>query len=264
VLLVTPDKEWRGKLYAQLIQDGFEWVSQAADMITALSLFDEACPDLVVSEAELPDTDSLALCQMIQTLNPTVKVVLVANDASMQMAALQAGAAGCINRDFPLFEWPSLLCYVNRGGAIFSQTVVDEVLARASRTKIEAPPISVGPLLVDMICRRVTLSGRRVNLTPREFALLACLARHVGRVVTFDQLLNEAWGYDSEMGTEAQVRMYITRLRRRLADDPQSPDFIVSERGVGYRLRNQGQWRQQTNYSLPNIFDPTRLSVASF
>jgi two-component system KDP operon response regulator KdpE len=261
-LLVTPDKEWGVKLYAQLIQSGFEQVSQATNAVTALSLFQEGRPDLVVIEVELPDADGLMLCRMIQTLYPTVKVVLVANDASLQMAALQASAAGCINHDFPLSEWPGLLCYVNSGGAFFSQTVVEEALVRASLTKTEATPVSIGPLVVDMISRRVTLSGRRVNLTPREFALLACLARNVGRVVTFDRLLNEAWGYDSEMGTEAQVRMYVTRLRRKLIDDTQTPDFIVSERGIGYRLRSQVQWRQKADHYLLSTFNRTRLSVA--
>jgi DNA-binding response OmpR family regulator len=89
ILLVTPDEVWRVKLYAQLVQNGFEQVSQAADAITALSLFYEMCPDLVVIEVELLDADGLALCQMIQTLHPTVKVVLVANDASMQMTAFR-------------------------------------------------------------------------------------------------------------------------------------------------------------------------------
>jgi DNA-binding winged helix-turn-helix (wHTH) protein len=66
------------------------------------------------------------------------------------------------------------------------------------------------------------------------------------------------------MGTEAQVRMFITRLRRKLADDPQTPDFIVSERGVGYRLRNPAQWRQKSDHNyLPNMFNSARLSVAS-
>jgi DNA-binding response OmpR family regulator len=255
MLLITPEEEWRAKLYAQLTQNGFDQVDQAADAITALSLFYETRPNLVVIDAKLPDADSLTLCRMIQTLYPTVKVVLVTNDASMQMIALQASAAGCINRDFPLSEWPTLLSYVHSGGAIFSRAVVDEVLTSASLTNVETPTVSVGPLLIDMICQQVTLSGRRVYLTPREFALLACLARNVGRVVTFDQLLNEAWGYDSEMGTGAQVRMYITRLRRKLVDDPQIPDFIVSERGVGYRLRSQGQWRQKTNHSLSNLFN---------
>jgi hypothetical protein len=75
--------------------------------------------------------------------------------------------------------------------------------------------------------------------------------------------LNEAWGYGSELGTEAQVRLYITRLRRKLVDDPQTPDLIISERGIGYRLRSQGQWRQDADNKSTTMFNPTRLPVAS-
>jgi|GEM_PF-1035143 len=264
-LLITPDEEWRTKLYTQLTQHGFDRIDQAADTLTALSLFYQMRPDLVVIEAQLPDADGLALCRMIQTLYPAVKVVLVTPDGSMQMTALQSSAAGCINRNVPMTEWPSLLSYIHSGGALFSQAAVDEILARASLSKTETPAVSVGPLTVDMIHRRVTLSGRRINLTPREFALLSCLARNVGGVVTFDQLLNEAWGYDSEMGTEAQVRMYITRLRRKLVDDPKTPELIVTERGVGYRLRSQAQWRQKADHhNLSNMFNSPQLSVVGF
>lgn len=263
-LLITPDEEWRTKLYTQLTQNGFDQVDQAADTLTALSLFYQEQPDLVVIEAQLPDADGLALCRMIQTLYPAVKVVLVTADASMQMTALQSSAAGCINRNLPMAEWPSLLSYVHSGGAIFSQAAVDEMLARASLSKTETPAVSVGPLTVDMIRRRVMLSGRRVNLTPREFALLACLARNVGGVVTFDRLLNEAWGYNAEMGTEAQVRMYVTRLRRKLVDDPKSPELIVTERGVGYRLRNQAQWRQKADqHNLATMLKSPQWPVVS-
>jgi DNA-binding winged helix-turn-helix (wHTH) protein len=177
-------------------------------------------------------------------------LVLLTDDTSLQMIALQASAAGCINRDLPLSEWPALLSYVSSGGTVFSQATIDEVLAQSLLSRSEAQLVSVGPLTVDLNHRRVTLSGRGVHLTPREFAALACLARNVGRVVTFDQLLNEAWGYETEIGQEAQVRLCIARLRRKLGDNSQTPNFIVGERGVGYRLRSQGQWRQKAADNL--------------
>jgi two-component system KDP operon response regulator KdpE len=259
ILLVTADEEWRAKLYTQLAHQNFDQVDQAADAITALSLCYEAQPDLVVLEARLPDAEGLTLCRMIQVSSPTTKVVLVTNDASLQMTALQVGATGCISRDFPLSKWSTLLNYVNRGGAIFSQATIDEVLVQSSSVKTETHTVSVGTLTVDLSRRRVTLAGRGLHLTPREFALLACLAQNVGQAVTFDQLLNEAWGYDEEMGTEAQVRLYITRLRRKLGDDSQTFDFIISERGIGYRLCSQEEWDQKTNPDRLNIFHTARL-----
>jgi DNA-binding response OmpR family regulator len=219
-------------------------------------------PDLVLIDALLPDVDGLILCQLMKTLRPSIKVVLTAkDDASLQLAALHAHTSGCINRDLPLTEWVGLLTYVTSGGSVFSQAVVEEVVAGAWPVKTGVSTVNVGPLVIDMVCRQVTMSGQTILLTPREFAVLACLACKVGRVVTFSQLLNEAWGYGAEMGTEAQVRLYITRLRRKLRDDPQTPTLIVSERGVGYRLRSQGQWRKKATDNLSNMFDSTRLSV---
>jgi two-component system, OmpR family, KDP operon response regulator KdpE len=261
-LLVTPDEQWRLRLYMHLAENNFELIGKAADATSALTLFREVCVDLVIIDTSLPDADGLALCHLMQTLRPTVKVVLtVKDDASLQLAALHANASGCINRDLPLAEWASLLTYVvNGGGVVFSQAVVKEVLAGAWLAKTGATTVTVGPLVIDAACRQVTLSGQPLFLTPREFALLACLARNLGRVVTFDQLLNDAWGYESEIGTPAQVRLYITRLRRKLGDDPDSPGFIITERGIGYRLRSPAQWRHRTNPDRPNIFNAARMS----
>jgi two-component system KDP operon response regulator KdpE len=259
-LLITPDKEWRVRLSQHLAENNFELVGEAADATSALSLFGEAYLDLAIIDASLPDGDGLALCQVMQTLHPTVKVVLTAkDDASLQLAALQANASGCINRDLPLSQWASLLTYVNGGGAVFRQAVVGELLAGAWLAKTGAAMVTVGTLVIDVPRRRVILSGQPIFLTPREFMLLACLARNVGRVVTFDQLLDEAWGYGAEIGTSAQVRLYITRLRRKLGDDPDSPSFIVTERGVGYRLRSPAQWRRQVNSNRLNIFYAARM-----
>lgn len=260
-LLVTSDLHWQAQLYFYLARNDFEVVGAVGDAASALTLFRVVCPELVIIEAQLPDAEGLPLGQLIQTMHPTVKVVLVAaDDASCPPTAIQNNVAGCINRDYPLHEWASLLTYIHSGGAVFSQSIIEEALVGAWLAKSEMPAVVVGPLMIDVIRRQVTLSGQRVNLTPREFALLACLACNVGRVVTFDQLLDEAWGYDSEMGTSVQVRMYITRLRRKLVDDPAAPDLIVSERGVGYRLRNQAQWQQKAKRNGSPNLSSLRLS----
>jgi two-component system KDP operon response regulator KdpE len=259
-LLVTPDEQWRVNLAAHLAENNFDRISQAADAASALSLVGEASPDLAVIEAGLPDADGLTLCQVMQTLHPTIKIVLIAkDDAALQLAALHANACGCINRDLPPAQWAGLLTYVHGGGAAFSQVVVGELLTGAWLAKTGAAMLTVGPLAIDVARRQVMLSGQPIFLTPREFMLLACLARNAGRVVTFDQLLNEAWGYDSEIGTPAQVRLYVTRLRRKLDDNPDSPGFIVTERGIGYRLRSPAQWRRQANPERLNIFYAARM-----
>jgi len=251
ILLVTPDEQWGRRLSSYLAENNFEPAGIAANATSALTLFRAVGPDLVLIDALLPDVDALILCQLMKTLRPAIKVVLTAkDDASLQLAALHAHTSGCINRDLPLTEWVGLLTYVTSGGSVFSQAVVEEVVAGAWPVKTGASTVHVGPLVIDMVRRQVTLSGQPILLTPREFAVLACLACNVGRVVTFDQLLNEAWGYETKLGQETQVRLCIARLRRKLGDDSQTPDFIVGERGVGYRLRSQGEWRQKAADNL--------------
>ncbi|HTR97213.1 MAG TPA: winged helix-turn-helix domain-containing protein, partial [Candidatus Acidoferrales bacterium] len=100
----------------------------------------------------------------------------------------------------------------------------------------EAGPIEIDELVVDLAKRRVTVGGEEVRLTPIEYRLLATLARHAGRVLTHEQLLREVWG----PGYAAQhhyVRVYMAQLRQKLEPDPSRPRWLVTEPGVGYRLR---------------------------
>ncbi|MDT4890482.1 Transcriptional regulatory protein KdpE [compost metagenome] len=92
-----------------------------------------------------------------------------------------------------------------------------------------------GALAVDFAFRRVSLAGTEVALTPKEYAVLAMLARHLGRVVTQQQLLKDIWG-PSHADDSHYLRVVVGHLRQKLGDDPTAPQFIVTEAGVGYRL----------------------------
>jgi two-component system KDP operon response regulator KdpE len=122
---------------------------------------------------------------------------------------------------------------------VFSRSLFESALAEGWSAQNRQPPVVIGALRIDQAQRLVLYDGRRVLLTPREFSLLTYLARNADQVVTVDQLLNEAWGYDANDGTPAQVRLYVARLRRKLLEDAQTPDFILTERGVGYRLHSE-------------------------
>jgi two-component system KDP operon response regulator KdpE len=125
------------------------------------------------------------------------------------------------------------------GGIAFSRGVVESVLAQSWLMQKRQPIVNIGPLRIDLSQHLTQFGGQRIELTPREFALLTCLARYLDHVVTFDQLLNEAWGYDANDGTPAQVRLYVARLRRKLQIDDHAPEFILTERGIGYRLHSE-------------------------
>jgi two-component system KDP operon response regulator KdpE len=202
-------------------------------------LFHQGTPRLVVVDLQLPGYNVIDLCVEMLLAEPAVKVTLVMQTAAPPpLAALHAGVSGCIHRDFPLTAWPGLLHYILAGGMAFPRSVLETLVADAWTTQKRQSPVSIGALRVDLTQRMALYGGRRIQLTPREFALLACLVHNTDQVVTFDQLLNEAWGYEADAGTPAQVRLYVARLRRKLLDEAQTPDFILTERGVGYRLHS--------------------------
>jgi len=238
-LLISAEIEWSLALYRHLGEQGFMPLSIARTGATALDLFYQVSPRLVLIDLPLIDCNAIELCIQMLRAQPETKVVLVTESSeNPPLAALQAGAAGCINRNFPATDWPGLLSYIMSGGVAFSRGIVDSLLTEAPVAQKNQSLVTVGPLRIDLTQRMVLYAGQHIQLTPREFALLVCLARNPDRVVTFDRLLNEAWGYDANDGTPAQVRLYVARLRHKLIEEAQTPHFILTERGIGYRLHS--------------------------
>lgn len=127
-----------------------------------------------------------------------------------------------------------------------------EAMLRVSKLTRARSLVRVGNLEIDLSAWRVTSNGQRLQLSPIEFRLLACLARRVGQMVSHATILDEAWGWEAEHGTVAQVKNYIGRLRRKIEPDSEHPQYIVTIKGEGYRLRNQSQW----NESRPQTENP--------
>jgi two-component system response regulator MtrA len=119
-----------------------------------------------------------------------------------------------------------------------------EAILRVSRLARAESLIRVGKLEIDLVAWRMTIGGQRVQLSPVEFRLLACLAKRAGEMVSHTTILEEVWGWESEHGTLAQVKNYIGRLRRKIEPDPEHPQYIITVKGEGYRLRNENQWRE--------------------
>lgn len=239
-LLLSQDQRWVSALYGALWQHGFAPLTIAPTGDAALDLVYQTTPRLVLIDIGLPDGNTIDLCVEMLLAHPALKVVLLTEtDAEPPLALLHAGVSGSIRRDFPQTVLPGLLTYILSGGTTFSQTIVETALADAWSTPQRESLLTLGTLRIDLARRQILYGGRRIRLTPREFSLLTCLARNLDRVVTFDQLLNEAWGYDTDDGTPAQVRLYVARLRRKLLEDAQTPDFILTERGIGYRLHSE-------------------------
>ena len=186
----------------------------------ALDAFGRVHPDLVVLDLGLPDMDGLDVIRSIRLRGNTPIVVLSARGAERdKVQALDLGADDYLTKPFGIEE---LLARLRA------------VLRRAGGPQPQQ--LTVGDITIDIARHVVTKGGAEVHLTPTEYDLLRVLAANAGKVLTHRQLLERVWGgYAAE--NSQQLRVYVNYLRRKLEDDPSRPRWLVTEPGVGYRLR---------------------------
>jgi two-component system, OmpR family, KDP operon response regulator KdpE len=221
VLVVDDEPPIRKLLRMGLSTQGYE-VVDAANGKAALDALSQKL-DLVILDLGLPDMAGHELLRMIRTRNETVPIVVLSSrgDEAGKVQALDLGADDYVTKPFGM----------------------DELLARlraALRHQLqshgERPIFRVGELSVDLVRRIVTLADREVKLSPKEYELLRLLVQHAGKVLTHKFLLTEIW----DPTTDAQyLRVYVRQLRNKIEPDPARPQYILTETGVGYRLRTQ-------------------------
>jgi two-component system KDP operon response regulator KdpE len=220
LLVVDDEAQIRRLLRAALERSGHEVVA-AEDARQALSLLGIERPDLVLLDLGLPDRDGLELLPLIRARSNARVLVISAREATEEkVAALDLGADDFVTKPFD----------------------TDELLARVRvalrrRASVAAPAGAgrLGTVEVDLSERKVRRDGAEVRLTPKEWGLLAELARHPGRVITHGQLLRGVWGPAHERDVE-YLRVTVRGLRAKLEEDPARPALILNEPGVGYRL----------------------------
>jgi two-component system KDP operon response regulator KdpE len=197
-------------------------VAVATTGAEALSEVATRSPAVVILDLGLPDMDGIEVCRQLRRWTDTPIIVLTAEGAeSRKVEALDEGADDYVTKPF---STPELLARVRVALRHRRQPGAEE----------GSPVLRVGDLEIDIPSHTVTVAGAAVDLTPKEFAFLAALARHPGRVLTHGMLLREVWGPD--YGAETQyLRVYASHLRRKLGDDPSAPR-LLTEPGVGYRL----------------------------
>jgi two-component system KDP operon response regulator KdpE len=222
VLLVEDEPQVRRFLRATLTVHGYRLV-EAVSVLEGKQLATSHNPDLFLVDLGLPDGDGVELTRWLREWTRAPIVVLSARGREEdKVTALDAGADDYLTKPFG----------------------VNELLARlrvAMRRALAGPKepvvLEAGPLRIDLARREVTVGGREVHLTPIEFGLLALLARHAGKVLTHRQILREVWGPNA---TEAHhVRVHMAELRKKIEADPARPRLLVTEMGVGYRLRER-------------------------
>jgi two-component system, OmpR family, KDP operon response regulator KdpE len=219
VLVVDDEPPIRKLLRMGLSTQGYE-ILEAPNGKASLDLLSQN-PDLVILDLGLPDMQGLELLRMMRARNEAVPIVVLSSrgDEVGKVQALDLGADDYITKPFGM----------------------DELLARmraALRHQLqvhgERPIFRTGDLSVDLVRRIVKVADREVKLSPKEYDLLRVLVQHAGKVLTHKFLLGELW----DSLTDAQyLRVYVRQLRQKIETDPERPHFVLTETGIGYRLR---------------------------
>ena len=223
VLVVDDEPQILRALQTSLRGAGYD-VETAATGEQALTMVAVRPPDAVILDLVLPDMAGTAVCRELRKWTTVPIIVLSAvGDESEKVAALDAGADDYVTKPFGVDE---LLARIR---------VALRHSARSDSTKGETSFRHKG-LEVDLEKRLVSVSGKEVHLTPIEYRLLATLVKHAGKVLTHKQLLIEVWGPNAEFENQ-YVRVYMNQLRHKLESEPARPKYLVTETGVGYRLK---------------------------
>jgi len=225
ILLVEDDPQIRRFLRAALPAHGFRLV-EAESGAAGLTEAATRAPEVVLLDLGLPDIDGLEFIRRLREWSAMPVIVLSARGLERdKVAALDAGADDYLTKPFGVEELLARLRVALRH--------------RVSAGSAGAPAstYTVGDLTVDLAGHIVRLAGREVRLTPTEFRLLAVLVRHAGKVVTHRHLLVEIWGPGSAENTH-YLRVQMHGLRHKLEETPARPRYLITEPGVGYRLRD--------------------------
>jgi two-component system, OmpR family, KDP operon response regulator KdpE len=220
VLVVDDEPAIRRFLRAGLGAQGYV-VSELETGRPAIDAARRRAADVIVLDLGLPDIDGLDVIRQIRDSGDAIPIVVLSSrdDEAAKVSALDLGADDYVTKPFG----------------------IDELLARI-RTALrhslqqhgERATFRSGDLTVDLVRRIVTVRGQEVKFTPREYELLRLLVAHAGKVLTHRMLLREVWGTDTDV---QYLRIYIRALRQKIEPDPERPTYILTETGVGYRLR---------------------------
>lgn len=224
--ILVVDDEAAIQRFLKTALDGEFNVHQATDGHAALAAAVAVRPDLILLDLGLPDLDGVEVIRRIREWSQVpIIVVSVREREDDKVKALNAGADDYVTKPFGLGE---LLARVNAA-------------LRRSLQEAPEPVFEVDDLRVDLPHRRVTVRNEEVQLTPTEYELLRLLVTHAGKVLTHSQILKRIWGV-GYLEQPHVLRVNISNLRRKIEADPSRPRYIVTEPGVGYRMK---EFRQE-------------------
>lgn len=221
ILVVDDERAIRRFLRAALISHGYQ-VFEAETGQAALAAAVDHRPELLILDLGLPDMDGIEVTRQLREWSQVPIIILSVRDQENdKIAALDAGADDYLTKPFGVGELMARI----------------RVALRRSIQAVEDEPVYiVDDLKVDIARRLVSLKGAEVDLTPTEYDILRMLVQHAGRVLTHRQILREIWGAPYETETHL-LRVNMSNLRRKIEPDPNQPMYVVTEPGVGYRLK---------------------------
>jgi two-component system KDP operon response regulator KdpE len=220
VLVVDDENSIRRYLRTALTAQGFT-VYEAASGEEAVNAVLNNRPDIIILDLGLPDFDGIEVTRRLREWSQTPIIILSVREAENdKIAALDAGADDYLTKPFGTGELMARM----------------RVVMRRLATKSDEPVLQVDGLKMDLSRRLVTVAEKEISLTPTEYDILRLLMQNAGKVLTHRQLLRQVWGtaYESEMHL---LRVNISNLRRKIEPDPARPHYMLTEPGVGYRLR---------------------------
>lgn len=227
-ILVVDDEPSIVKLVQfNLEKEGFQ-VDSAFDGQSALEKAERQPPDLMVLDLMLPKMGGLDVCRKLRKKNVHIPILILTakSDEFDKVLGLELGADDYMTKPFSTRE------LVARVKAILRRV---EAIQEAGNSAKKDDRILVGDLVIDVDGYEVTLKGQSIDLTPKEFELLVYLARHRGKVLSRDQLLNAVWNYDFA-GDSRIVDVHVSHLRDKIEPDSKHPVYIKTVRGIGYKF----------------------------
>jgi len=223
ILVVDDEPQLTRVLRTGLKSHGYD-VRTAADGLSGLETFNDWHPDLVITDLAMPNMNGLELCRKIRAVSPAPIIVLSAKgEEKTKVEALDIGADDFVTKPFGIDE---LLARIRAALRRALTPVVNDA---------EPTVLQEGDFRVDLESRSVTVMGREIRLTPKEFDLLTYLMRHAGKVLTHRRLLAALWGGNYVEQNE-YLRVFVGNLRKKIEPDATSPRYILTEPWIGYRF----------------------------
>ncbi|HZS09093.1 MAG TPA: response regulator transcription factor [Blastocatellia bacterium] len=229
LLVIEDDSSIQQMITDYFRHNGYE-VATASDGEAGIrAAFDER-PDALILDVMLPKTDGFSVCRHIRERNPSLPILILTakDDVIDKVLGLEMGADDYITKPFSLRELEARV-----------KSVLRRMRAKTTEgEENDLAPIVRGSLRIDPARREVTINGRHVELTPKEFELLALFASHPGRVYSRKYLLENIWDY-TYSGYDRTIDSHINRLRSKIEEDPDHPKMVLTVWGVGYKFSDE-------------------------